>query len=162
VVVPVVHHSLILQQLTFHSAATLNIGYHSWSICRHLTTETRLRCYASSCGICGRQSGTKKGVYFPSFWVRALSPVGIIPQMLHTHLQLNILVYYWEVGPDSSVGIAIRYRLESPGIESQLRRDFSHTSSPALGPSQPLVQWVPGLSRGAKRPGRRVDPPTSV
>jgi len=29
-----------------------------------------------------------------------------------------------------------------------LGRDFLHLSRPALGPSQPSVQWVLGLSRG--------------
>jgi hypothetical protein len=51
-------------------------------------------------------------------------------------------------GPCSSVGIAIDYGLDGPGIESQWGRDFSHTSRPALGSTQPSVQWVPGLSRG--------------
>jgi hypothetical protein len=49
---------------------------------------------------------------------------------------------------DSSVGIATRYGLEGPGIESHWRRDIPHLSRPALGPTQPPVQWVLGLSRG--------------
>jgi hypothetical protein len=51
-------------------------------------------------------------------------------------------------GRDSSVGIATRYGLDGPGIESRWGRDFSHTSRPTLGPTQPPIQWVPGLSRG--------------
>ena len=43
-------------------------------------------------------------------------------------------------------------------------RDFSHPSRPALEPTQPPIQWVPGLSWGVKRPGRCVKqpPPSSA
>ena len=61
---------------------------------------------------------------------------------------LNTLVLLDPVGRDSSVGIATRYGLDGPGVESRWGRDFPHPSRPALGPTQPPVQWVPGLSCG--------------
>ena len=39
-------------------------------------------------------------------------------------------------------GIATRYELDSPEIESRWGRDFQNPSRPALTPTQPPVQWV--------------------
>ena len=58
-------------------------------------------------------------------------------------------------GPVSSIGITTGYGLDGPGIDSRWGRDFTHLSRPALGPIQPPLQWVPGLSRGVKS-GRDV------
>ena len=57
------------------------------------------------------------------------------------------------MGRDSSVGIATRYGLDGLGIESRLGRDFPHPSRPVLGPTQPPVQWVPGIFPGGKAAG---------
>jgi hypothetical protein len=62
---------------------------------------------------------------------------------------LHIYMHHNSVsGPGSSVGIATAYGLDGPEIESRWGRDFSHLSRSALGPTQPPVKLVPGLSRG--------------
>jgi hypothetical protein len=52
------------------------------------------------------------------------------------------------VGWDSSLGIANCYGLDRPGIKSHRCEIFPHPSTLALGPTQPSVQWVLGLSQG--------------
>ena len=51
-------------------------------------------------------------------------------------------------GPGSVAVIATCYGLDGPGSNPSGGRDFSHLSRPDPGPTQPPVQWVPGLSRG--------------
>jgi len=51
-------------------------------------------------------------------------------------------------GPDSVIGTATDYGLDSAGIEFRWGRDFPQLFRPALGPTQPPVQWVSCLSRG--------------
>jgi len=66
------------------------------------------------------------------------------------------------VGWDSAVGIVTRYRLGGPGIESRWGRDFPHLSRPALGPTQPTTQWVPGhFPRGKAVRAWHWSPPLS-
>jgi len=70
------------------------------------------------------------------------------PLWLHGKNKDYFLPAMHMVGRDSSVCIATRYGLDGPGIESRWGRHFPHPSIPALGPTQPPIQWVPGLSVG--------------
>jgi hypothetical protein len=55
-------------------------------------------------------------------------------------------------GPGSVVGMATGYGLDDPGIECWWGQDFSHLSRTVLGPTEPPVQWVLGLSQGQRAP----------
>ena len=67
--------------------------------------------------------------------------------MLYTNCELSDVV-----------GIETGYGLDGPGIDSRWGRDFPHLSRLAMGPIQPPVQWVPGLSWGKERLGHDTDP----
>ena len=70
-------------------------------------------------------------------------------EYISSYPKSNFIAFLSSIGGrDSSEGIATRYGLHGPGIESRWRRDFPHPSRPTLRPTQPPVQWVPGLSWG--------------
>ena len=64
-----------------------------------------------------------------------------------------IIIIIIIVARDNSVGVATRYGLDGPGIESRWGRKFPHTSVPALGLTVPPVQWVRGLFPRGRAPG---------
>ena len=61
-------------------------------------------------------------------------------------------------GPGSSVSTATVYELDFPGSNPG-GYDIFRPFRLAQKPTQPPVQWVLGLSRGQRRPGRWAAPP---
>jgi hypothetical protein len=117
------------------------------------------------------QQKSGKVFYKRTYFTTALFPT------LHTSLSTFIYCRYNSVrlianirSRDNVVGIATGYGLErqtgrssSPGRVKNFL--FFTPSRLALGPTQPPIQWVPGvLSPGVKRPGRGTghSPPTSA
>ena len=82
--------------------------------------------------------------YFPS-----------CPNLKYTMSFVSVFVLL--VGWDSTVGIATRYGLDDPVIESWWGQNFLHPFRLVLGLTQPPVWWVPDLFPRVKRPGRSVD-----
>jgi len=68
-------------------------------------------------------------------------------------IYITYIIKYFDIsitkmcGPSSSVGIATDYGLDGPGSNPGGDEIF-RPSRPALGPTQPPVQWVPSLSLG--------------
>jgi len=71
-----------------------------------------------------------------------------LPSGLCNIFQILFYKLFWRVCRDSSVGIATRYGLDGPEIESWWGRDIPYPSKLAPRPTQPPIQWVPVLSRG--------------
>jgi hypothetical protein len=73
-----------------------------------------------------------------------------------------LLYSSYRVGRGNVVGIATGYGLDDRGVGVPVpvgsKFFFSIASRPALGPTKPPIQRVPGaLSPGVKRQGREVD-----
>jgi hypothetical protein len=68
------------------------------------------------------------------------------------------------IGRASSVGLATRYGLNGPGIESRWGRDFPHPSRPALGPHSLLYSENRVFPRGKAAGGVALTthPPSSA
>ena len=90
--------------------------------------------------------------------------------MSHSHRRTQLArvlrrAPFIEHGVGSVVGIATGYGLDGAGIEPRWgRQDFPRLSRPALGPTQPPVQCVPGLFRDKDRSRRDADhsPPSNA
>ena len=63
------------------------------------------------------------------------------------------------MGRDSTVGVATRYGLDGPGIESRWRVRFSAPVQTGIGTYPVSYTMGTGLLLGVKRPGRGVDHP---
>jgi hypothetical protein len=70
------------------------------------------------------------------------------PYPMSPRLHIPTDTYATSAGRDSAVGIATRYGLDRPGIESRWGRDFPHPSRPTLGSTHPPAQCKPSHSRG--------------
>ena len=73
------------------------------------------------------------------------------------YIYICIYIYtHAHKGRDSSVGIATRYELNGPGIESRWGRDIPHPSRPALGLPSLLYSGYRVSFPRVKRTGRGV------
>jgi hypothetical protein len=94
------------------------------------------------------------------FWSPTVGHEGQIKEKIFASHIINNMLHI-NRGRDSSVGIATRYGLDGPGIESRWARDFPDRP---WGPPSVLYSGYRVSLPGVKRPGRGVDqpPPSSA
>ena len=76
--------------------------------------------------------------------------------------KVNFELYLCTRGRDSSVGIATRYGLDGPGIESRWGASFSAPVQTSPGVHPDSYTLGTGSFPGVKRPGRGADHPPPI
>ena len=139
-------HVVFMHHSSAMSIAGRAIGL-SFLLCEHLVLQQF---------VCSR--------YFYKFHLKP-SSARIIRAPFYTKRTFSKLWFFFpfknstQGGPGGSVDIATDYGLEGP--ESNPSGDeIFHISRPALGATQPPVQWIPGLSRWQSAAGARCWPLT--
>jgi hypothetical protein len=116
------------------SAPTVHHRHISFEHCKYLTTRGQTQRSANN-------KQTDCTVQHSLYPVQHISIS--IESCSKTHMSIA-----WLYNISTHMCIATGYGLDGPGIESRWGRNFSYLSRQALGPIQPPVQWVPGLSGG--------------
>jgi hypothetical protein len=126
------------------------------SLERELLIDFMLRsCSTSAAVLCEGFRSVRRMNAFGSVYV--LNRVSSADLCLRTHSQADTDAKE----PGWLIDIALGYGLDDRGFESPQGLGiflFTAASRPAMGPTQPPIQWVPGaLSLGLKLPGREAD-----
>jgi hypothetical protein len=137
-------YSLLGPTLTHRN--TVNASTNMQHLCKMHINAQNLQMFVS---VQGFSTNMHVGPIFP---IQATCTVCIILDFIPQYPLLYVL-YFCTVhcnirNRGSSDGIATRYGLDGPGIESRCGRHFPHLSRPAVRSTQPHIQRVPGLSRG--------------
>jgi hypothetical protein len=123
----------------YHWLRTSHVSKEHTAFTAMGSVKSVTQCHIPTSGVCSRLNVSCKGMW------------GTIQHFLcnkQIHPLYILLLYICKnCGLGSSVGIATNCGLDGPWIESRWGEIFRQ-SRPALGPTQPPVEWVPYLSRG--------------